>query len=135
MAVVAGRGLIGKVASVGHAYARVVLLTDPGSRAGARLRQSCSTGVAEGNGAALLALKYLPRDTPIAAGEDVITSGLGGVFPAGYLIGTVRDVISGEGGFYQTAMVTPAVDVARLEYVIVLKRAPPLIDDGSEGGE
>ena len=131
MAVVAGAGLVGKIVAVGYAYARVVVMTDPTFKAGGRLQHSRYTGLVEGGGASTLTLNYLPPDAEIVPGDRVLTSGLGGIFPSGYLIGVVRDVARGEGGFYQYATVAPAVDINRLEYVAVIKRLPPQIDDGS----
>jgi rod shape-determining protein MreC len=131
MAVVAGAGLVGKIVSVGYAYARVVVMTDPTFKAGGRLQHSRYTGLIEGGGASTLTLNYLPLDAEIVPGDQVLTSGLGGIFPSGYLIGIVRDVAPGEGGFYQFATVAPAVDINRLEYVAVIKRLPPQLDDGS----
>lgn len=131
MAVVAGAGLVGKISAVGYAYARVVVVSDPTFKAGGRLQHSRYTGLVEGSGGQTLTLNFLPPDAEIVPGDRVLTSGLGGIFPAGYLIGIVRDVARGEGGFYQYATVMPAVDINRLEYVAVIKRLPPQIDDGS----
>jgi len=128
MAVVSGAGLVGKIIQTGYAYARVLLLTDRSFKAGARLRRSRHTGVVKGHGTHEMVLSYLPRDAAVLPGDEVITSGLGGIFPPGYLIGTVREAIFEEYGFYQYASVQPAVHVNMLESVAVLQRLPPQID-------
>ncbi|MCX7846611.1 MAG: rod shape-determining protein MreC [bacterium] len=128
MAVVAGAGLVGKIIHTGYAYSRVLLLTDRSFRAGARLRRSRSTGLIRGRGTHELVLNYLPRDAAVLPGDEVVTSGLGGIFPSGYLIGRVREAIFEEYGFYQYAVVEPAVNVNTLEVVAVLQRQPLQID-------
>jgi rod shape-determining protein MreC len=128
MAVLAGGGLVGKVIQAGYAYARVLLVTDRSFRCAARLRESRTTGVVEGRGTDQLVLTYLPREVPAVENEEVITSGQGGVFPPGLLVGTVQRTYSEEYGFYQYASLRPSVDFATLETVAVIKRLPAQID-------
>jgi len=128
MAVVSGAGLVGKIIEAGYAYSRVLLIIDRSFKVGARLRLSRNTGILEGRGAKQLVLNYLPHDASAIAGDEVVTSGLGGLFPAGYLIGTVTKTVAEEYGFYQFASVEPAVDFNTLEFVAVIKRMPPEID-------
>ncbi len=128
MAVVSGAGLVGKIIESGYAYSRVLLITDRRFRVGARLRVSRNTGIIEGEGANQLVLNYLPRDAGVVPGDEVITSGLGGLFPPGYLIGSITKTVFEEYGFYQFAMVSPAVNLNTLEYVAVVKRMPPDIN-------
>jgi len=128
MAVVAGAGLVGKIIETGYAYSRVLLVIDKSFKAGARLRQSRNTGLIEGSGANDVVLNYLPRDAAVDEGEEVITSGMGGVFPAGYLIGTVQKTMLEELSFYQCASIEPAVNFNVLEMVAVIRQLPPEID-------
>lgn len=132
MAVVSGAGLVGKIIQTGYAYSRVLLLTDRTFKAGARLRRSRYTGIINGRGTHEMVLNYLPRDAAVLPGDEVVTSGLGGIFPPGYLIGRVREAIFEEYGFYQYASVQPAVNVNTLESVAVLQRLPPQIDVSEE---
>ena len=135
MAVVSGPGLVGKVTEVGYSYSRVLLTTDRNFKAGARLRMSRQTGVAEGQGTAAVLVNYLPRDAAAAPEEDVITSGMGGTFPPGLLIGHVRQLAFDRYGFYQYATVTPAVNFNALELVAVVLRQPPKFDVTTEDAE
>lgn len=132
MAVVSGAGLVGKVIHTGYAYSRVLLVTDRTFRAGARLRRTRHTGLIRGRGSHELVLNYLPRDAAVLPGDEVVTSGLGGVFPPGYVIGRVREAILEEYGFYQYALVEPAVNINTLEVVAVLQRQPPQLDVAEE---
>lgn len=128
MAVVSGAGLVGKVIESGYAYAKVLLIIDRSFKVGARLRMSRNTGILEGQGANQLMLNYLPHDAGVVPGDEVVSSGLGGLFPSGYLIGIVTKTVFEEYGFYQYASVDPAVNFNTLEYVAVVKRMPPEID-------
>jgi rod shape-determining protein MreC len=128
MAVVSGAGLVGKIIRTGYAYSRVLLLIDSTFKVGARLRNSRFAGLLEGRGMNQLILNYLPREATFQKGEEVVTSGLGGIFPAGYLIGTVKKTHYEEYGFYKYITVKPAVDFNTLELVAVVKRLPPQID-------
>ena len=135
MAVISGAGLVGKITDTGYAYSRVLLLIDSAFKVGARLRNSRFAGLLEGQGMNQLLLNYLPREAVFKSGEEVVTSGLGGIFPAGYLIGTVKSTHYEEYGFYKYITVKPAVDFNTLESVAVVKRLPPQIDvpvDSSE---
>ena len=135
MAVISGAGLVGKITDAGYAYSRVLLLIDSAFKVGARLRNSRFAGLLEGQGMNQLLLNYLPREAVFKSGEEVVTSGLGGIFPAGYLIGTVKSTHYEEYGFYKYITVKPAVDFNTLESVAVVKRLPPQIDvpvDSSE---
>jgi rod shape-determining protein MreC len=128
MAVLSGAGLVGKVVQTGYAYARVLLVSDRSFRCAARLRESRVTGVVEGRGTDQLVLTYMPREVTVAQGEEVITSGQGGVFPPGLLVGSVKRTYFEEYGFYQYASLRPAVDFSSLETVAVIKRLPAQID-------
>ena len=128
MAVISGAGLVGKIIQTGYAYSRVLLVIDKTFKAGAMLRKTRYTGLAEGNGVNELILNYLPNNADIEYGDEIITSGLGGIFPAGYLIGTAKKQFSQEHGFYQYYTIQPTVDFYKLELVAVVKRLPLQID-------
>ena len=128
MAVISGAGLVGKIIRTGYAYSRVLLLIDSNFKVGARLRNSRFAGLLEGQGMNQLVLNYLPREATFNEGEEVVTSGLGGIFPAGYLIGIIKKTHYEEYGFYKYVTVKPSVDFNTLESVAVVKRLPPKID-------
>lgn len=113
-------GLVGRVLTVSHSTAQVLLITDPRSSVGVVLQQSRESGVVEGRGGPLLHLKYLSRAREIAVGEDVLTSGQAGVFPRGLLVGTVTRLVREQGALYQEATVRPAAGLAHIEEVLIL---------------
>ena len=90
--------------------------------------QSRAVGVVEGNPAQLasLRMKNLTRDGDVIKGDKIMTSGLGGIYPKGLLIGEVMDVLDDDGGLMKHALIRPAVDFTRLEevFVITAERVP-----------
>jgi rod shape-determining protein MreC len=126
LAVLNADGLIGKTISVTRGQARVLLLVDPNCKAAAFLQDTREPGVVSGVETAFtisphLTMTYVNRDVKVTPGESVMTSGLGGVFPKGILIGTTtRARMNRQTGMYQDVDITPAVDFRRLEEVIVI---------------
>ena len=119
-------GLVGKVISVTCGESRVLLLLDPNCKVSALLQKMRETGVIAGLGAGFsraprCRMTFVERNAKVAPGQAVITSGLGGVFPKGILIGTVTDAhLNAQTGMYQDVDVKPAVDFTRLEEVVVV---------------
>jgi rod shape-determining protein MreC len=126
MAVLNADGLIGKTISVTRGQARVLLITDPNCKVAGLLQDTRGPGVVSGVDTAFtvsprLMMTYVSRDAKVTPGENVITSGLGGIFPKGILIGTTaRTRINKQTGMYLDVDITPAVDFRRLEEVIVI---------------
>ena len=126
MAVLNADGLIGKIVFVTKGESRVLLLTDPNCKVSALLQNTREPGIAAGVKRSLrfsphCVMTYVNRDAKIKPGEPVISSGLGGVFPKGILIGTVTGVqLNKQTGMYQDVEIKPAVDFRRLEEVMVI---------------
>lgn len=122
-AVVLGAGgVVGRVIRVFPNTAEVLLLTDQRSAIGAMGQLSRDVGVLKGGGSngEGCRLVYLPRTATIRPGEIVVTSGLGGLFPKGLVLGQVVEVKSEEYGLGKFALVKPAVDLDHLEEVLVI---------------
>ena len=122
MAVVSAQGVVGQVVAAGPNSARVLLITDSVSGVDAVVQGSRARGVVEGVGSKLCELRYVTKDTPVNPGEKVVTSGLDRVYPKGLVLGTVSTVQAGGEGLFQTVSLQPAVDVRRVEEVLVLNR-------------
>jgi rod shape-determining protein MreC len=122
--VVSGQGAVGRVIETTPFTARVLLLTDPRSAVGVVLQESRQVAVVEGTGEQVLYLKYLSRARPVRVGERVITSGQGGVFPKGLLVGQVEAVRDIPGGAFREGRVRAAVDLSRVEEVLILLPEP-----------
>lgn len=137
MAVITSTGMIGKVKNARQFTATVQLLssTDASNRVSAVVLggEKPYYGQIEGYDPKknMLLLKRIPYEAKIEKEQKVTTSGLGGVFPADLIIGTVADVVPDEYGLTQTAYVKPGADFYDIEHVMVVKRGmkqPEIID-------
>jgi rod shape-determining protein MreC len=126
MPVVTSQGLIGSVAEVNCCAAKVRLIIDSGSAVNARLQDSRDEGVAVGQFAGGLELQYLPQQAKVKVGDLVITSGLGGKYPEGLVIGAVSAIQRLDYEVLQKATVTPTADFNRLEIVLVITNFQPV---------
>jgi rod shape-determining protein MreC len=122
--VLTASGLVGRVSSVGLTRSQVVLIGDPNCRVSALVENPArDTGVISAGGVldtALVELTYLSGNANLKPGQNVITSGLGGVFPKGIPVGQVVDSRPVEFGLYTEARVKLAADLGALEQVWVL---------------
>lgn len=143
MAVITANGLIGKVKSVSQFSSTVQLLSamDPKNRISAVIqgKKSDVYGFVQGfdDKEKLLLVKSIPSGAKVEKGQTVTTSGLGGVFPEGLLIGKVVDVKTDQYGLNQTALVKPGADFYDIQNVIIIKRSmtQPAKKDMSTGKE
>lgn len=124
---VAAGGLVGKVTAVGLNWAIVTAITDPSMSVGATIPRSEATGVTESTIQLRLQgqcrIAYLSADDSVVRGDQVYTSGLGGVFPAGILIGTVSKIEYEENGLAQNATVDIAADLKGLRRLYITNGA------------
>ncbi len=130
MAVVTARGLVGTVTEAGPVSAKVQLILDPRAAAGTLVQRSRVVGVVKGtpDDAMRPRMVNVPRGQDMAVGDIVVTSGLGGIYPKGIMVGTVSAVKNDGGGLLHYAEIAPAVDFQRLEDVAVIvasREAPP----------
>jgi rod shape-determining protein MreC len=122
----AGAGLVGRVAEVGPRTSKVQLLTDSDSSVAVLLQTSRATGLVMGQPDGTLRMKYIPQDEEIEIGDVVLTSGLGGVMPKGLVVGEVKAVEGMDYELHQEAVVQPAVELDRLELVLVITGFEPI---------
>lgn len=120
--VVTSDGLVGHVVETAGSWARVLLVLDPRSAAGVLVERSREAGVAEGQGQAVLRVKYLSRDAEIQPGDQVVTSGLGQIYPRGLPVGAVIGVRRTAGDLFQEATLRPAADLNHLEDLLIIIR-------------
>lgn len=134
MPVITHGGLVGRVSSVTIRQAEVLLLLDQRSAVGGMLQRTREMGIVRGFAGEeeTLRMIYLPRDAEVQIGDNVVTSGLGGIFPKGLLIGTVAEVKTEEYGLAQYAVIEAAADFEHLEEVLVILSSQ---DEGAAGGE
>ena len=110
-----GIGLVGRISGVGRDTSRVILLTDPASRIPATIQPSGQTAIVQGDNTAAPPISFLEDPDLVRPGDRVVSSGDGGVFPAGLLIGQVA---ADPGGRLRVVL---AADYERLEFLRVLR--------------
>ena len=120
MAVILPTGVIGQVLKIAPHYANVLLITDYNSAVDCIVERSRAKAIVEGKGENRCQLKYLLRAEEVAVGDVVVTSGLGGNFPKGLMVGEVKKVDKKGHGVFQYAELVPSVDMTRLEEVFVV---------------
>src|SRR5439155_22095745 len=113
-------GLVGRVVEVTSAACKVLLIIDSSSAVNARLQKSREEGVAVGQLAGGLQMQYLSQQAVVEPGDLVLTSGLGGTYPADIILGTVNAVHKLDYEVLQNADLTPGVDFKRLEMVVII---------------
>ncbi len=122
MPVVSARGVVGRIVSVSPHYAKVLLIIDQNSAVDILVQRSRDRGMVKGMFTDACRVDYLVSTSDVVAGDVVITSGLGGVFPKGLLVGQVTSVGEPPGELFKEVIVKPAVDFSRLEEVLILLR-------------
>ncbi len=117
--------LVGVVSAAGTNWATILTLVDTDTSLGARVFRTKDLGLAQGNFALMgrnrLRLDYLPADCELLGGDLVETSGLGGYYPSGLVIGSVAEVLVDDSGSASYAVLTPAVDLDQLTEVFIIK--------------
>lgn len=137
MAVIAPRGVVGKVISVDDQTAKVMLLTDHNSGLDVITQRTRARGIVAGSMDGNPIIKYVGRNTDVRAGDRIITSGLDGTFPKGLLVGTIENVREDSDGLFQEVRLSLAVNPLQIEEVLFLstKTRPTLSATGARQAE
>ena len=121
MPVIVPEGLVGRVAQVSSGASIVQLLNDPTSTVGAVVQRTRTPGLVEGEPGGGVRFKFMARDgAGVTPGDLVVTSGLGTLFPKGIPVGRVTAIEDKGSALFHFAVLTPAVDFARVEEVLLL---------------
>ena len=124
--VLSEQGVVGRVSEAGSNYAKITLITDSASSVSALVQTSRASGIVRGQYGDTLVMEWILQSDPVKPGDVVVTAGLGlgeqlrSLYPKGLVIGTVVDVTKAEVSAYQRAVVSPAVDLRKLENVLVI---------------
>lgn len=116
--------LLGVVTEASPNSARVTTVLDPTLELGGRVARTDENAILEGDFTlmqqGLVRLSFLPEAAKLVTGDQVTTSGLGGAYPPGLVVGTVRTLCVEEDGVSRYAQVEPAADIAGVQYVYVI---------------
>ena len=123
MAVISPAGVVGRVILPSRRASKVQLLIDRNAAAGALIERTRVQGVVVGVGDGMLRMQYVPGTADVKTGDLVVTSGIDGIYPKGFVIGTIDHADRGSGAYHEI-VIRPAVDFARLEEVLIV-RTPP----------
>ena len=117
--------LVGVVSTVGSHYCELDTVIDPGMEMGGIITRTNAVGVLEGDFSLMqegkLRLAYLPDEAQLVAGDEVLTSGRGDVYPSGLVVGQVEGVFNDVSGMNRYAVVVPEVNLDTLVEVFVIK--------------
>jgi rod shape-determining protein MreC len=127
-AVISPDGLVGRTAEVSAHTAEVLLLSDPACKVSAKVSRTGSFGLLSGRGVnaqgyPVVRMQFIHKDAPVQAGDAVVTSGLGGVFPKDILIGYIERIGMEETGLYQYADIIPKAVTELMDVVFVAAKA------------
>ena len=132
MPVVTEKGLVGRVVEAGPKSSKVQLILDPRSSVGTLVQraQSRVAGIVEGqmDNPTMPRMVNIPKNADVLEGDVIVTSGFGGIFPKGLVIGTVSTIKNDPGGLLKIAVLEPSVDFQKLEDVLIItasREAPP----------
>lgn len=120
MAVITNGGVVGYVFRVDHSTSQILLLTDRYAAIDAVVQRSRARGIVEGLNREHSRLNHLKRSDDVEVGDLVVTSGLLGIFPKGFPVGTVTDVERSKYGLSQKVELKPAIDPTNLEEVFII---------------
>lgn len=126
MPVVTEQGLVGRIDAVTAEAARVELITDAESVVNVHLQSVDRDAELIGSLTGDISLDMVSQDINLQSGEIVLTSSLGGLYPANILIGQVTSVRKQENALFQTAVVQPAVNFTTLSAVLVIINFQPV---------
>jgi rod shape-determining protein MreC len=114
--------------------AKVQLLIDKNAAAGALVERTRAQGVVLGLGTDRLQLEYLPSSAEVKVGDRVVTAGIDGIYPKGFVIGQVESV-ERSGSEYKDIVVKPGVEFASLEAVLIVLTPPPTVAEATEAAK
>ena len=126
MPVITQQGLVGRVDAVTAGGARVQLITDASSAVNVKLQSSNVDAMLVGSVTGEVTLSMVPQSVVLKPGDLVLTSGLGGNYPAGIIVGQVLTVRKRENDLFQTASIQPAVDLTNMPAVLVITNFHPV---------
>lgn len=129
MPVLSGEGLVGKIVASFSDASIVQLITNARSSVGAKVKGSNNFGIVEGSLDGELFLKFLVRKSKIRVGDEIVTSGLGGIFPKDLHIGKILKMERNTGALEPIIKIVPKVLPAKLEQLFIITNPPSEITE------
>ncbi len=122
MTVIADKGLVGHVISVTDSTAKIQTIVDPASSVSCSLTNSKDGIIAKGTleGKSEIKATYIPTECELVENDSIETSGLGGIYPKGIYVGTIKKVVNKNNITDRYALIETAVDFSKLDTVLVI---------------
>ncbi len=120
-----GHSVVGTVTKLFDSYAWVTLVTDPSSAISAMVQESRAEGVVSGSYSRKLSIDFVGQGAVVKDGDTVITSAIGGMYPAGLVVGKVTNVGGGPQDLFESVALEPLASLSHLETVLVLTSFVP----------
>jgi rod shape-determining protein MreC len=135
-AVLDAYGVMGQVVETLPNTTTVMLITDASHAVPVVVERTGMRAIARGNGDALMSLPNIPISADLKVGDRLLTSGLGGHFPAGFPVGTIREIGPDASGMFAAAKVSPSAALDRSGEVLILQQlvdpvGPPALAPGA----
>lgn len=122
MTVIADKGLVGHIISVSENTCKVQVIIDSASTVSCSISTTNESIICKGTleNDQILRASYIPTGAELIQGDSVYTSGIGGIYPKGIIIGTVKEIITTSNITDRYAIVEPAVDFSKIDTVLII---------------
>lgn len=118
--------LVGIVTEVSYNWCTIITVVDAELEMGGLISRTNSAAILEGDfslmGEGKLTLRFLPENTQVISGDEVLTSGMGGVYPSGLKVGTIDEILTEESGMSRYAVISPSTKLDELRQVFIIKQ-------------
>jgi len=121
-----GSALVGTVSKVDSNHAWVTLITDVDSAVSSQLSETRAQGVVAGTYSRRLTMEFVDQNATVREGDTVVTSGVGGGYPPGLVIGRVTGVGTNRQDLFRSVTVEPLASLSKLETVLIMTSFTPL---------
>ena len=122
MTVIADKGLVGHVISVAKSTCKVQVIIDPASTVSSTISTTNESIICKGtlDNNQILRASYIPTGAELIQGDSVYTSGVGGIYPKGIIIGTIKEIVTTSNITDRYAVVEPVVDFSKINTVLII---------------
>ena len=135
MPVINAYGVVGKVIALSSHYSRVLLLIDPNCAIDGFVQRNRIHGIITGYKDRMCRMQYVQQNQDVKEGDDIVTSGIAGIFPKGLPIGKVVAVKNNRARLFQEIYIKPYANYSKLEEVLVVLEERPIVSDGRTSGK
>ncbi|MGM0541444.1 MAG: rod shape-determining protein MreC [Pseudomonadota bacterium] len=122
--VIDSEGIMGQITATMPTSSRVLLITDPEHQIPVRIQRTGQRGILRGTGHDMTKLSFIPKNSIVRKGDILESSGLGGVFPAGYPVATVTQVDGLDNNPYLEVTAQPLAQLHRSRKVLIISKEP-----------